>query len=68
MERLLLMTKHKITQRVSLSISGSKIDLKVTPRYPLESVRQLDTKGTKNAPHAHVKPSWLKRLIKGETK
>jgi hypothetical protein len=58
------MTKTNITPSVQVSISGTKKDLKVTPKYPLESVRILDNRngerGTQNKPHAHVKPpKWF---------
>jgi hypothetical protein len=54
------MTKTNLTPSVQISTSGTKQDIKVTPKYPFESIRQLDNKngerGTQNKPHAHVKP------------
>lgn len=61
------MTKTTIKKGVVINISGTRADLQITPRYPLESVRVLDntdgSKGTNNKPHAHVKPSFLKKLL-----
>ncbi len=44
--------------KLEVKISGTKATLKVTPKYPLESVRKLDNghgeKGTDNKPHFHI--------------
>jgi len=38
-----------------IKVSGTKATLKVAPKYPLETVRKLDTeRGTKNPPHMHL--------------
>jgi hypothetical protein len=60
------MTKTTIKQGVQLNISGTKRDIKITPKYPLESVRwPLETKGTQNPKHMHIKPSFLRKLFGG---
>ena len=50
--------------------SGTKTTLKVTPKYPLESVRPLDNmdgkQGSKNAPHYHINiGKIINRILKG---
>ena len=52
--------------------SGTKTTLKVTPKYPLESVRPLDNmdgkQGSKNPPHFHINISKFFQRMKGGTK
>ena len=50
---------------VKIKKSGTKQTIKLTPNYPLESIRPLDNvhgeRGTQNKPHAHIKlPKWLR--------
>jgi len=64
------MTKTNLKNGVQLNVSGSHKDIKVTPKYPLETVRKLDNKeherGTHNPPHAHIKlPKFLQKIIGG---
>ena len=53
--------------KVEIKQSGTKVTAKITPKYPLESVRKLDNldgrQGTKNPPHAHIN-IW--KLLRGK--
>ena len=56
--------------KIEVKQSGTKVTMKVTPKYPLESVRLLDNahseKGTNNKPHFHINISKLwNRIMKG---
>ena len=54
---------------IKIKQSGTKVTMKVTPKYPLESVRLLDNarseKGTNNKPHFHINLWKLFKKSKG---
>lgn len=63
------MTTTKLKDGVELKKSGTNNTIKITPRYWMFSCRVLENmngeKGTHNKPHAHIKPSFLRKLFGG---